>query len=99
MEQKMQQYTAEKELIERADRLIEKIQGILKSFSINSKLNRLKTKKLVVDASYLVEKEMVKSFREAAEKLKERFIKYKFLISGPWPPYSFVSELPREKDG
>jgi len=49
-------------------------------------------------ASYLVEKNCANNFVERATKMKPRFLKDP-VITGPWPPYSFVTPLQEHRDG
>lgn len=47
--------------------------------------------KLVVAASHLVERGRVGQYQERVAKVRENRPNLHFLLSGPWPPYSFVN--------
>lgn len=52
-----------------------------------------KDKEMVLNSTYLIEKEKVGSFNKQMEKLTEKYepLGLYFEVSGPWPAYSFVS--------
>jgi hypothetical protein len=50
---------------------------------------RLQTPNLLLSAYYLVERVLAGDFRAAYERLRRARSDLKYLISGPWPPYSF----------
>lgn len=47
--------------------------------------------KLVLSAAYLVEKSKIGPYRETVARLREERPELHFLLSGPWPPYTFVN--------
>ena len=60
-------------------------------FASEKKLTKLKTENLLLDAVYLVEKSQEGNFREAFEHIKSARPDFKYLFSGPWPAYNFVT--------
>jgi hypothetical protein len=48
------------------------------------------TKRLVLNASFLVNKEDIDAFSEKVARLQEKYPMVKLLYSGPWPPHNFV---------
>jgi len=56
----------------------------------HSKNLNLFSSRLLMNTSYLVDKEKVQEFSDEVEKLKLKYPEYKFQYSGPWPPYNFV---------
>ncbi len=48
------------------------------------------SEKLVLNASFLVNKEGVDSFSDEVVRLKNKYQTLKFLYSGPWAPHNFV---------
>lgn len=67
----------------------ESIERLGKTASHSKSLD-LFSSRLLMNTSYLVDKEKVQVFSDEVEKLKLKFIDYKFQYSGPWPPYNFV---------
>jgi hypothetical protein len=53
----------------------------------------LATPRLLLRASYLISREQVTVFRQEIENLRPAYPKLRFLCTGPWPPYSFVTEM------
>lgn len=90
MEEKFEKYKIEKEFEEKADICIAIVDNFLNRFASEKRLERLKSKNLLLNAFYLVEKERHKDFKEAFEHLRIAPGDFKFLFSGPWPPYNFI---------
>ena len=70
--------------------LIKRIQASLVPLSTENALHPFPTKKLLLDAAYLVEERNQKAFHAGVEKLVGEMPDLHFLLTGPWPPYSFV---------
>lgn len=68
---------------------IESIEKLEKIASQSKNLN-LFSPRLLMNASYLVDKENIQVFSDEVERLKLKYKDYKFHYSGPWPPYNFV---------
>jgi hypothetical protein len=49
------------------------------------------TPRLALRAAYLLDPTRIQAFREAFEESRRVFPDLRFLLSGPWPPYSFVT--------
>lgn len=47
--------------------------------------------KLVLSAAHLVERSNIGTYRETVGKLREERPELHFLLSGPWPPYTFAN--------
>jgi hypothetical protein len=52
----------------------------------------LVTPRLLLTAAYLVERDRVAAFRREVEVLSTAHPALRFLCTGPWPPYSFVTD-------
>lgn len=90
MKEKFEEYELSKEFGIKADRFIKVMDIFLSRFAAEKKLEKLKTKNLLLDAVYLVEKDSESDFREAFEHIKGGPPGLKYLFSGPWPAYNFV---------
>ena len=90
MKEKFEKYKLNKEFEVKADRFVKVMDMFFSKFAAEKKLEKLKTRNLLLDAVYLVEKADESDFREAFEYIKGVHQGFKFLFSGPWPPYSFV---------
>ena len=94
IKEKFEKYKIDKEFEEEADRCIAIIDDFFNRFVAEKRLEKLKTDNLLLDAAYLVNKEKQGDFKKAFEELKASPGDLKYLFSGPWPPYNFVTLLP-----
>jgi hypothetical protein len=68
-------------------------QDILESLKVASKQTvegDLFSRRLILNASFLVDKDGVDAFSDEVEKLQGKYPTLKFLYSGPWAPHNFV---------
>ncbi|MFH1695205.1 MAG: GvpL/GvpF family gas vesicle protein [Candidatus Micrarchaeota archaeon] len=63
----------------------------LSKLAIKEKSNKLFSEKLVVNQSYLIDKNKLDEFSKKIAELTERFSKLKIQYTGPWPPFNFVN--------
>jgi len=98
MKEKFEKYKIDKEFIEEADRCITIVDGSLNRLASEKKFEKLKTDNLLLSAAYLVEKEKSGDFKEAFEKLRSSDGDLKYMLSGPWPVYNFIT-LSHSVDG
>lgn len=63
----------------------------LKGLSVKSIAGDKFSDLLLLNHSFLVEKDKFSAFSEEVAELENKFQDLKFLYTGPWPPYSFVS--------
>ena len=66
------------------------ILGSLKACSGQTVTGDLFSGRLILNASFLVNRERVEAFSEEVEKLQNKYPTLKFLYSGPWAPHNFV---------
>jgi hypothetical protein len=90
VKEKFEKYKIDKEFEAKADRFIKVMDIFFSRFASEKKLEKLKTENLLLDAVYLVEKDMESDFRGAFEQIKGGPAGLKYLFSGPWPAYNFV---------
>jgi len=90
VKEKFEKYKAHKEFGEEVERYVSLIDDFFSRFAVEKKLEKLKTDKLLLAASYLVEKERQEDFKDAFKRARKTLGDLKFLLSGPWPPYNFV---------
>lgn len=88
--EKLKEHKFEEALMKKAQEIIEDIHRPLKKLSSLSKFKKMATKRIILDAAYLVEKEKKEAFIQRFKELKERRQDLKFLLTGPWPPYNFI---------
>jgi len=90
MREKFEKYKLDEEFEKKANKFINVMDMFFSKFVAEKKLKKLKTEDLLLDAVYLVKKDDQDNFREAFEHIKGPHANFKFLFSGPWPPYNFV---------
>lgn len=88
---KLNKYRKNSAVREEADKWVEIMESYLDGLVIEKKIDILQTKNLFINASYLVEKEKQGEFILSFERFKHTQGDFKYLFSGPWPPYNFVN--------
>ena len=93
VKEKFEEYKINKEFEEEADKYIALIDNFFSRWACEKKIEKLKSENLLLNAFYLVEKEKEEDFKEAFERARDICIcgDLKYLFSGPWPPYNFIS--------
>ena len=93
VKEKFEEYKIDKEFEEEADKYIALIDNFFSRWACEKKIEKLKSENLLLNAFYLVEKEKEGDFKEAFERARDICIcgDLKYLFSGPWPPYNFIS--------
>jgi len=94
---KFEKYKLNEEFEKKANKFINAMDTFFGKFAAEKKLGKLKSENLLLDAVYLVEKNNQENFKEAFKHIKSAHKGFKFLFSGPWPPYNFVI-LPKNSD-
>lgn len=88
---KLKEHKINEAVIKRAEQIIENINKPLADLSFLNKFKKMITPKLILDAVYLVENKKKNVFIEKVEELKNTHNNLNFLLTGPWPPYNFVT--------
>ena len=63
----------------------------LRELAAKSKLGKRFSRRLILNAFYLVAKEKVEAFLGAAHALEEKFKQLTIQCTGPWPPFNFAT--------
>ena len=90
LKKKYKAYKIDKIFKEKADEYISKIDKYFSDITIEKKLQKLQTDKLLVNAAYLVDKSQKDKILKIFKQLKEDINDLEFLFSGPWPAYNFI---------
>lgn len=94
---KLKEHKSEEVLMERVKKIVEDIHNPLNDLSFSSRFSKMKTKRIILDAVYLVEKEKQDIFINRFKELQNKHKDLEFLFTGPWPPYNFVNNYQFEK--
>jgi hypothetical protein len=88
-------------LTQRARGVAQDLDGVLGWLALERRVSLLPTPKIAVRAAYLLDPASVSAFRAAFESIRGSRGELRVLLTGPWPPYSFVKlvneEAPAER--
>lgn len=88
--QTYKKYKIDKEFEGKADAFIAILDNLFSIFASEKRLEKLKSKNLLLSAFYLVERGKQRNFKEAFDILRIASDDFQYLFSGPWPPYNFI---------
>lgn|GEM_PF-1691395 len=77
----------ERKAAERSD----EIQGLLLRFCTESRCEILPSEGIMLRGAYLVDRSRCDDMRRAVETLQSNTTKHSFVLTGPWPPHSFIN--------
>jgi len=86
----------------RAETLSADLHSVLVGLAADSRRHTLATPRLLLTAEYLVGRNQIDAFRGQVDSLSADHPALRFLCTGPWPPYSFVTasvRVPEAVDG
>jgi hypothetical protein len=95
LEAKLVQYRLDQVFATRAEQAIAEIDRAFHHIAAEKECERLKTPNLLLSACYLVEQARIGDFHQAYERLRRGRPDFRYLLSGPWPPYNFVVMPPQ----
>jgi hypothetical protein len=76
---------------QRAEALAGELHTPLAHLAVESTRQVLLTPRLLLTAAYLVERDQVAAFQQEVEALSAAYPALRFLCTGPWPAYNFVT--------
>lgn len=88
--EKIKKHRLEDALLSQAEHLIEDITLPLNQLASMSKLKKMVSNNIILDAVFLVDKNLYSSFTHLVERFPATYNNIRFLLTGPWPPYSFT---------
>lgn len=88
--EKMKKHRLEDNLLKHVENLIEEICCHLKEINPECIFKKMINNSLIIDASFLVDKNSMQKFVQSVGELNGLQPELNFLLTGPWPPYSFV---------
>jgi hypothetical protein len=80
----------------RANEAARDLHGPLAELAAESLVRERPAPPAILVATYLVDASRVAEFRARADELAARHGHLQVMVTGPWPPYNFVEEEPRE---
>jgi hypothetical protein len=94
----LNEHRRERALRDKAQALADELNELVQPHTLDQRLAILPVPRLAIRATYLLETEQSSAFLKAAGKARERHPDLRYLVSGPWPPYSFVTSA-EARDG
>jgi hypothetical protein len=82
----------EQALVERSESIVREIYDELRDAAIASRSNKVIGEKMIMNAAFLVARDKREEFDRHVQEIGKRYgDKLKFVYTGPWPPYNFVT--------
>ncbi len=91
LNKKMENYKLTEYIKQYAVNEAEKIHKLILENTFTGKYVLLKTDSMFFNASYLAEKNKLNDFYLKMQLVISNFTEYKFMVTGPWPPYNFCN--------
>ncbi|MDP2336263.1 MAG: GvpL/GvpF family gas vesicle protein, partial [Bacteroidota bacterium] len=88
--QKLKAHRLEEMLLNYVDSIIAEFTGFLVQLEAVKKIKKMTTATTIIDAVFLLEKDKKAELIQAIEDLQRKYTGLNFILTGPWPPYSFV---------
>jgi hypothetical protein len=90
IKQKLEIHRIEEMLSKYIDSIIAEFTGFLIELNAEKKIKKMTSGTTIIDAVFLLKKEKKAKLIEAIEELQVKYSGLNFVLTGPWPPYSFV---------
>ncbi len=87
---KLEAHRLEELLLCHVDSVITQITGLCDRLNIMCKTRKMLSETTIIDAVFLLEKNRKDPLIKHLEELKTQYPGLNFVLTGPWPPYSFV---------
>ena len=75
----------------RTERYVAEIFNALRNVSVASRSNKPIGDRMIMNAAFLVSREMELAFDSRVKEIGQQYDKLTFKYTGPWPPYNFVN--------
>jgi len=75
----------------RTERYVAEIFTSLRNVSVASRSNKPIGDRMIMNAAFLVSREMEQAFDSRVKEIGQQYEKLTFKYTGPWPPYNFVN--------
>jgi hypothetical protein len=87
---KLKAHRLEELMISYVDKVIEAINAQLAMLQAEHKFKKMATASILIDSIFLLEKGKKNQLIDAIKTLQSQYPELDFVLTGPWPPYSFV---------
>lgn len=87
---KLKEHRLEELVLDYIDSVIAKITSYLSVLNADKKIKKMPTASVMIDAVFLIEKEHKNRLVQEIDYIQILYPSLNFILTGPWPPYSFV---------
>lgn len=94
--EKIKQHRIEEAILKEAEQIIGLISTELACVAPQSRFKKMVSAQILLEGIFLVERNRKGEFISAIEKIKQHHPDLHFLMTGPWPPYSFAGTITSE---
>lgn len=88
--QKLKAHRLEEMLLSYIDSIVAEFTGFMVRLNAEKKIKKMTTATTIIDAVFLLEKDKKAELVQAIEDMQNKYPGLNFMLTGPWPPYSFV---------
>ncbi len=88
--EKMKQHKLDDAVLQYVEKFIDDIRGVMQALSPDIKFKKMVSDSIMLDAVFLVSKNQHTGFKDIIVSLGQQHPDLQFLLTGPWPPYSFT---------
>lgn len=88
--QKLKAHRLEEMLLNYVDSIVAEFTGFLTALTAVKKIKKMATATTIIDAVFLLGKDKKAELVRAVENMQSKYPGLNFILTGPWPPYSFV---------
>ncbi len=87
---KIRQHKLDDAVLQYVEKFIVEINHCLKPLNPETKFKKMVSDSIMLDAVFLIKKTHYQEFKHVIETVGQQHADLQFLLTGPWPPYSFV---------
>jgi hypothetical protein len=91
LESRLAYYRRETAQQSKARSVIADLEQVCRPYILEQRYRVLSSPRLAVRAAYLIQPRQIRDFQHAVDEMREKRPDLRWLLSGPWPPYSFVT--------
>lgn len=90
LEKKLKEHRIEEMILAHVTDIGKEITGQLAKLNPLHKFKKMPSSSNLIDAVFLLDKDRQNSLVDAVRDMQNQYPEFKFVLTGPWPPYSFV---------
>ncbi|MEI6276428.1 MAG: GvpL/GvpF family gas vesicle protein [Prolixibacteraceae bacterium] len=87
---KLSTHRIEEMVLHYVDAIIAEFSGFLIFLEADKKIKKMTTATTIIDAVFLLKKDNKQGLVKAIHEMQNKYPEMNFILTGPWPPYSFI---------